>query len=407
MVVGGEVRLVTEKGIVVYDMASGKLKLAEEREGVVDMAYCGNSDKKDLFAYVTDKGAIYVQDREIKLKGKSKEKFRLACTDLDRDGVVDVIAVGSRGTVTAASVVESKKGLNWSKTYKRGSEGTSGLKDETSGIAMGDINGDGYPEIVFLGDNLVYALDRTGLPLGGFPVKITRGSPVYAFFSDPLLVDVNGDDTPEILVPSSDGIVYAYTGKGKSVNGQFPLAAGSLELLDSLGTIQPMSIFVANAVPDKKSAGPEIYALHRENMSAFRLRKASKNAAASVAAWTLPSGGNERTGYFDASLLDDVEKKEAKKEITEFFVYPNPVKDGKAKARFEIGAPAKTATFELYDITGLCVFKKKMSDLHAGRNESENLDLKSLGSDVYTARLKVEFEGGKTKQKVFRVGVVR
>jgi hypothetical protein len=230
---------------------------------------------------------------------------------------------------------------------------------------------------------------------------------VYAFFSDPLLVDVNGDDTPEILVPSSDGIVYAYTGKGKSVNGQFPLAAGSLELLDSLGTIQPMSIFVANAVPDKKSAGPEIYALHRENMSAFRLRKASKNAAASAAAWTLPSGGNERTGYFDASLLDDVEKKEAKKEITEFFVYPNPVKNGKARVRFEIGAPAKTATFEMYDITGLCVFKKKMSDLNAGRNESENLDLKSLGSDVYTARLKVEFEGGKTKQKVFRVGVVR
>ena len=407
MVVGGEVRLATEKGIVVFDMASGKLKQVEEREGIVDMAYCGNSAKQDLFAYVTDKGVVYVQDREIKLNGKSKEKFRLACTDLDRDGAADVIAVGSRGTVTAASVVESKKGLNWSKTYKRGSEGTSGLKDETSGIALGDINGDGFPEIVFLGDNLVYALDRSGLPVGGFPVKITRGYPVFAFFSDPLVVDVNGDDTPEILVPSSDGIVYAYTGKGKSVNGQFPLAAGSLEMLDSTMVVQPMSIFVSNVVPDKKSAGPEIYALHRENLSAFRLRKASKNAASSAAAWTLPAGGNERTGYFDASRLDDVKKKEAKKEISEFFVYPNPVKEGKAKARFEIGAPAKTATFELYDITGLCVFKKKMSDLNAGRNQFENLDLKSLGSDVYTARLKVEFEGGSTKQKVFRVGVVR
>ena len=104
--------------------------------------------------------------------------------------------------------------------------------------------------------------------------------------------------------------------------------------------------------------------------------------------------------------LGDVKKKDAKKEISEFFVYPNPVKGGKAKARFEIGAPAKTATFELYDITGLCVYKKKMSDLNAGRNQFENLDLKSLGSDVYTARLKVDFEGGNTKQKVFRVGIV-
>ena len=94
------------------------------------------------------------------------------------------------------------------------------------------------------------------------------------------------------------------------------------------------------------------------------------------------------------------------KELASFSLVTK-LKEGKAKARFEIGAPAKTATFELYDITGLCVFKKKMSDLNAGRNQFENLDLKSLGSDVYTARLKVEFEGGSTKQKVFRVGVVR
>lgn len=407
MIVGGEVRLATEKGIFSFDMAEGKGKLVEERDGVVDMAYCGKSDKKDLFAYVTDKGVAYIQDREIKLNGKGKEQFRLACTDLDRDGVVDVVAVGSRGTVTVASAAESKKGLAWSKSYKRGAAGTSGLKDETSGIAIGDINGDGYPEIVFLGDNLVYALDRSGLPVSGFPVKISRGYPIFAFFSDPLLVDVNGDDVPEILVPSSDGLVYAYTGKGKSVAGQFPIAAGSYENLDSTMVIQPMSIFVANAVPDKKSAGPELYALHRNSLSAFRLRKASKAATESPAAWALPAGGNERTGFFDAERLGSVEKSEAKKEISEFFVYPNPVKGGTAKARFEIGAPAKTATFELYDITGLCVYKKKMSDLGAGRNQFENLDLKSLGSDVYTARLKVDFEGGKTKQKVFRVGIVR
>ena len=77
-----------------------------------------------------------------------------------------------------------------------------------------------------------------------------------------------------------------------------------------------------------------------------------------------------------------------------------------AKARFEIGAPAKSATIEFYDITGLCVYKKKLGGVEAGRNQFDHLDLKSLGSDVYTARLRVEFEGGKTKQKLFRVGIV-
>jgi hypothetical protein len=260
---------------------------------------------------------------------------------------------------------------------------------------------------VFLGDNLVYALDRSGLPIAGFPVKISRGAPIYGFFSDPILVDVTGDDVPEILVPSSDGLVYAYTGKGKAVTDGFPMAMGSYEDVETVAELQPMSIFVANAVSDKKSAGPELYALHRDNLSALRLRKASSDAASSNAAWTLPAGGNERTGYFDASKLGDVKKQVAKDEITEFFMFPNPVRGGVAKARFEIGAAAKDATLELYDITGLCVFKTKMSDAKQGRNQFENLDLKHLGSDVYTARLKVKFESGKTKQKLYRVGVVK
>ncbi|MBR4558663.1 MAG: hypothetical protein IKO21_03720 [Fibrobacter sp.] len=379
---------------------------------VVDMAYCGHDlpgsgDGTDLFAYVTADGRLVLPSRGIneKLNGKKDESWRVACTDLGRDGKMIATAVGSRGSVAAVNL-DTEKSL-WTKSYKRGAAGSSGLKDETSGIAIGDVNGDGYPEVVFLGDNLVYALDRSGLPIAGFPVKISRGLPVFGFFSDPVIVDVTGDDVPEILVPSSDGLVYAINGKGKLLTDGFPMAAGSFEYIDSTNIIQPMSIFVANAVSDKKSNGPELYALHRNSLSAFRLRRASDDAAESAAAWTLPAGGNERTGFFDASKLDDVKKVAAKDEISEFFMFPNPVRGGSAKARFEIGAPAKNATLELYDITGLCVFKAKMSDLEQGRNQFEKLDLKHLGSDVYTARLKVKFESGKTKQKLYRVGVVK
>ena len=415
-------------GPLVYD---GKIMVADKTEGrsfvwtfsgtsfdgksapiheipapVVDMAKCSRTDDAFALAVVTAENFVYKKYGK-KLDGVSGERWKIACTDLDRDGSDDVIVVGSRGTVAAYVVGEMELKALWTKNYKRGAAGTSALKDETSGIALGDINGDGYPEVVFLGDNLVYALDRSGLPIAGFPVKIFRGTPVTGFMSDPLLVDVTGDDIPEILVPSSDGLVYAYTGKGKTVTDQFPLAAGSFEYQDTLGTIYPMSIFVADAVPGKKSAGPELYALHRNSLSAFRLRKANGSAAESPAAWTLPAGGNERTGYFDASKLGDVEKAEEKDEISEFFVFPNPVRGGNAKARFEIGAAAKNATLELYDITGLCVFKQKMDEPAQGRNQFENLDLKNLGSDVYTSRLKVKFKSGKTKQKLYRVGVIK
>ena len=413
VIVDGNIYYTTVKGSFVYKAKEGKVTAlgnegAGNHTGITDMAYCGTEDGKPAFAYyVASAGSAYLHGVEVKLNGRGDEKYRLACTDLNRDGKEEVIAVGSRGTVAVSTAADEKTDLKWTKNYKRGSAGTSGLKHETSGIAIGDINGDGYPEIVFLGDNLVYALDRSGLPIAGFPVKISRGAPVYGFFSDPILVDVTGDDTPEILVPSSDGLVYAFTGKGKQVTDGFPIAAGSYEDMDSTKVVQPMSIFVANAVSDKKSAGPELYALHRNNLTAFRLRKASSDATESDAAWALPAGGNERTGYFDASKLADVKKVSAKDEISEFFMFPNPVRGGKAKARFEIGAAAKNATLELYDITGLCVFKAKMSDAKQGRNQFENLDLKDLGSDVYTARLKVKFESGKTKQKLYRIGVVK
>ena len=417
-------------GPLVYD---GKIMVADKTEGrsfvwtfsgtsfdgksapireipapVVDMAKCSRTDDAFALAVVTAENFVYKKYGK-KLDGASGEKWKIACTDLDRDGSDDVIVVGSRGTVAAYVVGEMELKALWTKSYKRGAAGTSGLTDETSGIAIGDINGDGYPEVVFLGDNLVYALDRSGLPIAGFPVKISRGTPVTGFMSDPLLVDVTGDDIPEILVPSSDGLVYAYTGKGAEVKDQFPLAAGSFEYQDTLGTIYPMSIFVMDAVPGKKSAGPELYALHRNSLSAFRLRKANGSAAESPAAWTLPAGGNERTGYFDASKLGDVEKVEEKDKISEFFIYPNPVRGGNAKARFEIGSVALKAELEFYDITGLCVYKTKMEDgiIARGRNEFDHLDLKNLGSAVYTARLKVKFKDGKTKQKLYRVGVIK
>ncbi|OWV00609.1 hypothetical protein [Fibrobacter sp. UWR2] len=387
-------------------------------KNVTDMAYCGNNDADGSarFAYVTADGRLVIPMHGMnkKLNGKDGETWRVACTDLDRDGDVDAIVVGSRGTVADVALrgytkSYSTDAMRWSKEYKRGAAGTSGLEDETSGIAIGDINGDGYPEVVFLGDNLVYAIDRSGLPIAGFPVKISRGSPIFGFFSDPVLVDVNGDKTPEILVPSNDGLVYAYTGKGTEVKDGFPLAAGSFEYVDSLKSLQPMSVFVADAVPGKKSAGPELYALHRSSLSAYRLHKASADAASAPAAWALPAGGNERTGYFDASLLDDVEKETEKDEISEFFIYPNPVRGGNAKARFTIGSVAFKAELEFYDITGLCVYKTKMDDgiITRGRNEFAPLDLKNLGSAVYTARLKVKFKDGKTKQKLYRVGVVK
>ncbi|MCQ2091094.1 MAG: hypothetical protein MJY85_00290 [Fibrobacter sp.] len=382
-----------------------------------DMAICGKGDNARIVT-VGESGHWMVRPvadmaKKVLVQRSSAADpvFKMACVDMDRDGSEEVVFVGSRGSVftkTLAGEEDDLKSLWNLKNYKRGATGTSGLKDETSGVAVGDINDDGYPEVVFLGDNLIYALDRFGLPLKNFPIVISRGSPIYAFYSDPLVVDVTGDNVPEILVPSNDGLVYAFDSKGAQIkkNG-FPIAAGSHVDVDSVPELVPMSIFVTNAVADTKSNGPEIYAIHRNSLSAFRLQKAKSDASESALAWTLPAGGNERTGWFDASELKDVESVKSENTITEFFMFPNPVRGGKAKAQFEIGADAQSATFEVYDVTGLCVYKTTISDVVRGRNRIEHLDLSALGSDVYTARLQVKFADGKKKQKLYRFGLIR
>lgn len=428
VIVGGDVWVAGEKSIMNCgsvandeDLNSGAFngrpsayrlpqQLIDNDDHVQEFVYCPNSENMTKFAAVTEQGNVFFasdySSSFMKMRYADKS-YRIACTDINRDGVNDVILVGDKGSVTttvSGYCTSEKEAAFFSQQYKRGASGTSGLKSETSGIAIGDVNGDNYPEVVFLGDNLVYALDRFGVPIAGFPATISRGTPVVGFFSDPLIVDVTGDDVPEILVPSSDGLIYAFTGKGKQVTDGFPLAAGSFEYGE---TYAPMSIYVTDAVSGKNSAGPELYAFHRNSVSAFRLNKAVNGAELKPAAWTLPAAGNGRTGFFDATLLGKIKEITAKDEINDFFIYPNPVRGGKANLRFELGAEAKSVELEFYDVTGLVVASLNVHGAKAGRNQYENFDLSSLGSDVYTARLKVKFADGKTKKKLYRVGVIR
>lgn len=391
---------------VVQDMASCKKPDGGKSLFVVgsggrafELMYEAGADGSPLVGKVRH-SAVY------ELGGGKDERFRVACTDVDRNDTLEVFFVGSHGTLSIArnNRVVTRASLNRGNVAIELDSSSVGVLSEFSGMAIGDVNGDKYPEVVVLGDNLVYALDRYGLPISGFPVKISRGTPVVGFLSDPVLVDVTGDEIPEILVPSSDGLLYAYTGKGKQVTDGFPIAAGVFEAGYDFA---PMSVYVADAVPSKASKGPELYAFHRNFVSAFRLPRAVNGAETLPNAWMLPAAGNERTGFFDATVLGEIEKIVSKDEIREFFIYPNPVRGGEAKARYELGAAAKKVTLEMFDITGLCVFRAEADDVGEGRGEVARLDLSRLGSDVYTARLKVEFKDGKKKQKLYRVGVIR
>lgn len=89
-----------------------------------------------------------------------------------------------------------------------------------SSAAVGDITGDGVPEIVCESYNSLYAMDNMGNVLPGFPFNLPSG--VTNSYSSPVLADVDGDGSREIIFGSH------------ADNGQ-----GYVHILKNNGTVYP------------------------------------------------------------------------------------------------------------------------------------------------------------------------
>ena len=97
-----------------------------------------------------------------------------------------------------------------------------------SSAAVGDINGDGIPEVICESYTSLYAMDNAGNILPGFPF-ILPGD-VSNSYSSPVLVDVDGDGSREIIFGthslSGPGYVYILKNDGTVLPG-WPKTTGN------------------------------------------------------------------------------------------------------------------------------------------------------------------------------------
>ena len=90
-----------------------------------------------------------------------------------------------------------------------------------SSSAVGDITGDGIPEIISESYLSLYAWDRDGNLLTGFPFSMPNGD--VNSYSSPVIADIDDDNIPEILFGShalsGTGYLYILKNDGTVLNG--------------------------------------------------------------------------------------------------------------------------------------------------------------------------------------------
>lgn len=97
-----------------------------------------------------------------------------------------------------------------------------------SSVALYDLDGDGVDEIVAVSDSGVVVVNYSGEMLPGWPKRITTGT-LYFELPTPLVVDIDGDSTMEILMVNQQGDIFCWHADGSSCFGTTGGLFASLE----------------------------------------------------------------------------------------------------------------------------------------------------------------------------------
>jgi len=247
---------------------------------------------------------------------------------------------------------------------------------------LADVNSDGKQEIIFVGDDKVYALNSNGVLIDNFPVDFTED-----ITSGISVADVNNDNIYDLLFVTSGGDFYAYGVDGKVVSG-FPVKVGpnttSTPALANLD--DTLGIVIAGG--DGYLYGFKTGTLYNPNKVLWKNYLKDQYL----------SNNNFSTGNIPVNIAD-------KLPADKVYNWPNPVYDTHTFIRYFLNGNASGVNIKILDLSGELVTTLKGTSFSGSDNEVR-WNVGDVESGIYYGVIEADIDGSK-ETKIIKIAVVK
>lgn len=248
----------------------------------------------------------------------------------------------------------------------------------TSSFALSDINGDSKLDILVGGGNKFFALNDNGVMIENFPITIPDGGSVVG---SPIVVKLTGSNEIAILFGSTNGQLYAYTSKGKMIDG-FPLQTDGIV---SSPVLWEDKLVVA-------SSDTSVYVWKTGNLF-----------DTSQVLWGNFLADKNHTNHLnDAGVFTPKSSELLPKSLA--YNWPNPVYGSTTNIRYYLGQPA-SVTIKIVNMAGELVDQLQGTN-YVGMDNEVIWDVTNTQSGIYFAHITASGNGGVQRQ-IIKIAVVK